>query len=290
MSFFELVEKDKDLSRLNTWRVGGQAKYYACPETPEQLATLLTNKPEAMPLIWLGLGSNVLFCGQSTHALVIHTKKLNRLEFVDGTIKAQCGVPCAKVAKLACKHDCLNAEFFSGIPGTVGGALAMNAGAFGGQTWEWVKQVTTVDLTGQFHHRGLDDFEVGYRHVLPKHPNEFFVEGVFELPIQDGGGDITFNKIKELLRARNQSQPIGTHNCGSVFKNPDGGFAAQLIEQAGLKGLQVGGAKISEKHANFIINVEKASCEDILTLMDTISETVNKEFGVALEPEVKIIR
>lgn len=282
------LEKNFPLQALNSWRVNGVAQYYACPKSVLELQSLLRAVPTQMPITWLGLGSNVLV-SPYIEGLVIHTRGLKSISF-DGTqVIASAGVACAKLAKFCCKHDLVGAEFFAGIPGTVGGALAMNAGAFGSETWQVVAKAQTIDRKGQLYFRTTDDFEIGYRRAVNQRGEEAFVGAVFELPQRESAGKQGLLKIKELLSKRNMTQPIGTFNCGSVFTNPDGDFAARLIEQAGLKGFQCGGAIISPKHANFIINSGAASFHDIYQLITVAQDTVVDKFGVKLEPEVKII-
>jgi len=175
-------------------------------------------------------------------------------------------------------------DFFAGIPGTVGGALAMNAGAFGGETWSVVESVDMIDRRGNLSRRPAADFEVGYRHVLvPK--GHWFVAANFRLR-QRADGETS--NIRELLQRRNETQPIGLPSCGSVFKNPPGGYAAKLIESAGLKGFCLGSACISDKHANFIISNDSTSAADVEALIQHVRQTVAERFGVELETEVRI--
>ena len=177
------------------------------------------------------------------------------------------------------------------IPGTVGGALAMNAGCYGGETWNLVKDVTTIDHAGALHHRGRGDFEIGYRSVKPIRAaaDEWFVAATFAVP--KGDGEKSRYKIKDLLSKRIASQPLQQPNAGSVFRNPPNDYAARLIEACGLKGTRIGGAEISRKHANFIVNVGGADTKaaDIEALIDLAQNSVRDKFGVELEREVRII-
>lgn len=277
------IKSNFPLKKLNSWRVGGcAARYYK----PRDLITLL----ETISLIegdiyLLGLGSNVLIADNGINATVIHT--LGALDNIavtnDGSIKAEAGVTCAKLAKFCCKHDLNAGAFWAGIPGTVGGALAMNAGAFGGETWDYVSKVEVFNRKGELQLLDASEFEVGYRHVaLPK--DIFFAAAYFKLPRSQSK-----TNIKQLLHARSESQPIGKLSCGSVFKNPVGGYAAQLIEQAGLKGVKLGGAQVSTKHSNFILNLGNATAKDLKELICLVQKQVQQKFEIKLETEVKII-
>jgi UDP-N-acetylmuramate dehydrogenase len=177
------------------------------------------------------------------------------------------------------------AVFFAGIPGTVGGALAMNAGAFGGETWNQVEAVDTVDRHGERRTRRRGDYEIGYRTVRGP-GGEWFLAATFRF---DRDTESSMATIKALLKRRNASQPLGIPSCGSVFRNPPGDFAGRLIEQAGLKGRRIGGAVVSEKHANFIVNTGKAMAADIEALIEEVRAMVLERTGVRLEPEVRIV-
>jgi len=212
---------------------------------------------------------------------------LNGLSSVNElTIRAEAGVACAKVARFTARQSLQGAEFLAGIPGTLGGALAMNAGAFGGETWNVVSAVETVSRGGQRHRRLPDEYEVSYRSVRgPK--DEWFVAA--ELALEKGDSEQSLAKIKECLNKRGDTQPIQQPNAGSVFKNPPGDFSARLIEACGLKGFCIGGACISEKHANFIVNMGTAKAADIEELIEHAANTVEQQQGVKLEREVRII-
>jgi UDP-N-acetylmuramate dehydrogenase len=284
-------EISKPLAPLTSWHIGGQAERYYCPNSQDALSHYLHLLPENTPLTWLGLGSNVLILDGGIKGAVIGTTDLQELYAQpDGTIVAQAGVACAKLARFCCKLGLPDAAFFAGIPGTVGGALSMNAGAFSGQTWEWVQQVIVMDRRGQIAYRSPKDFTIGYRSVkglAEEQKDEAFVGAIFKFLHQPGVDGM--QKIKELLRKRKQSQPIGTFNCGSVYRNPDGDFAARLIEECGLKGHTVGAAMVSPKHANFIINSGQALANDVETLMSTIESAVHSRFGIELKAEVRIL-
>jgi UDP-N-acetylmuramate dehydrogenase len=257
------------------------------PSSLEDLCRFIASLPSDEPVFWVGLGSNLLVRDGGVRGTVICTHGvlagLERL--ADGSVRAEAGVPCAKLARQCVRWGLGSAEFFAGIPGTVGGALAMNAGAFGGETWPHVLSVETVDRSGVQHRRGRDEYEVAYRSV--KGPAaEWFLAATFRFR-EDA--EASTADIKALLARRKASQPIGLPSCGSVFRNPPGDHAARLIESAGLKGRRIGGAEVSEKHANFIINTGGASALDIEKLIDLVRDTVEQVHGIRLQPEVRVI-
>lgn len=283
-----VLRHDEPLARHNTWRVGGAARRYYEPADIDDLASFLQQLPPDEPLLWLGLGSNLLVRDGGVPGTVIMTAgALNELTQVDATtVRAGAGVACNKIARYCARLNLVGGEFLAGIPGTLGGALAMNAGAFGGETWSLIKSVETLDRRGVRRHRSPQDFEIGYRHVRGPE-DEWFVAA--ELHLQGGDGEAGLARVKELLERRNTTQPIGLPSCGSVFRNPPGDFAARLIEAAGLKGACVGGACVSTKHANFIINTGEATADDIEQLMSHVAETVEQLHGVRLVPEVRVV-
>ena len=279
---------DEPMARHTTWRVGGPAQRYYAPADLDDLAVFLSSLPKDEPLLWLGLGSNLLVRdgGFAGTVLALHAA-LNSLELTSAlTVRAEAGVPCAKVARFCARNDLVGAEFLVGIPGTMGGALAMNAGAFGGVTWEHVSAVETIDRTGNIRTRGPADFQVGYRHVQ-KPDGEWFVAA--HLSLKPGDGNAAQARGKELLDQRNRTQPTNLPSCGSVFRNPPGYHAARLIEAAGLKGYSIGGAGVSEKHANFIVNTGTASAADIEALIEHVAQTVERVHGVTLVRECVIV-
>lgn len=280
--------RNEPMSRHTTWRVGGLADQYFTPADVDDLVLFLQQLSADEPLLWLGLGSNLLVRDGGIRGTVIATHSaLSTIERAsDECVRVQAGVPCAKVARYCASQNLVGAEFFAGIPGTVGGALAMNAGAFGGETWPIVDRVETIDRRGERRIRTPAQFEVGYRSVRgPEH--EWFV-GAW-LGLTPGDGEQGLAKIKSMLERRNNTQPIGSANCGSVFRNPDGDFAGRLVEQSGLKGQCVGGACVSQKHANFIVNAGGATAADIEQLMTMVQQTVFENTGILLHPEAHIV-
>lgn len=279
-----LLEKEL-LAHYTSWRVGGPADYVYIPEDIDDLAVFLTQLPNTMPMLWLGLGSNVLIRDGGISGLVIITQgALNHIQSLDAiSVQAEAGVACAQLARHTARLGLTGLEFLAGIPGTIGGALAMNAGCYGGETWRFVRSVEMMQRSGERINRLATEFEVGYRHVK-KPAEEWFVSACFEL--KNGDKQHSLNEIKTLLEKRNQAQPTGLPNCGSVFRNPPGHFAGHLIEQHGLKGKSIGGARISEKHANFIINENHATAADIEQLILHVQTVILREQGIKLMPEV----
>jgi UDP-N-acetylmuramate dehydrogenase len=282
------LREQEPIARHTSWRVGGPARWFYRPADAADLVDFLARLDPEEPLLWLGLGSNLLVDDVGFPGTVIQTQAcLVRLERLGQSgIYTESGVSCAKVARFAARHDLVGGEFLAGIPGTMGGALAMNAGAWGGETWGQVVRVRTVDRTGQVRERLPADFVVGYREVIGP-PGEWFLDA--ELAFAPGDGKAGMARIRELLDRRAETQPIGLPSCGSVFRNPPGDHAARLIEAEGLKGHRIGGAQVSEKHANFIINTGQASAADIRELIDLVQRRVEQTTGVRLVPEVKRI-
>lgn len=276
---------DEPLARHTSWRVGGPARRLYRPADAADLAAFLGSLRPDEPLLWLGLGSNLLVSDEGFAGTVVQTQGcLTAIESVgEYGIRAESGVSCARAARFAAKLGLAGIEFLAGIPGTIGGALAMNAGAYGGETWGRVKEVRTIDRYGKIRERPPADFRIGYRQVQGR-PGEWFLEA--ELELEPGNAATSLERIRELLERRGHVQPIGLPTCGSVFRNPPGDHAARLIEAAGLKGLREGGAQVSEKHANFIVNRGTASARDIARLIARVQLEVERTSGVRLVPEV----
>jgi UDP-N-acetylmuramate dehydrogenase len=278
---------DEPMSKHTSWRLGGPADRYYIPADLADLQAYLAALDTDTEVLWVGLGSNLLVRDGGIRGQVIAPlNALKELRLEDGGgVYCECGVSCARLAKFCHKGKFSEADFFAGIPGTVGGALAMNAGAFGGETWNAVESVIMIDRRGELVERARGEFEIGYRQVgLPR--DEWFAAARFRFPPRAAGED---SNIRQLLRQRNQSQPIGQPSCGSVFKNPPGRHAAQLIEAAGLKGYRLGTARVSDKHANFIISNDDTAASDVEALIEHIRETVADRFDLQLETEVRIV-
>lgn len=278
---------DEPMAKHTSWRVGGPADRYYVPTDLVDLQAFLAALDRSIPVLWVGLGSNMLVRDGGIRGQVIAplgALKTIRLED-DGSVYAECGIPCSKLARFSQKNELSGADFFAGIPGTVGGALTMNAGAFGGETWGQVEAVTMINRRGEIVEREPDEFEISYRHVAFAE-DEWFVGGHFRFTSRQAGEE---SNIREMLQRRNETQPIGLPSCGSVFKNPPGQHAAQLIEASGLKGYRLGSARISDKHANFIISETGTTAQDVEALIELIRETVREQFDVQLETEVRIV-
>jgi UDP-N-acetylmuramate dehydrogenase len=281
------VLRDVPMSRHTSWHVGGPADFFFSPRDASDLAGFVRQLPEEIALLWIGLGSNLLVRDGGIRGAVIATHgALSSLERSSATrIRVAAGVPCARIARQCVKWGLGPAEFFAGSPGTLGGALAMNAGAWGEETWRHVREVEVLDRHGIRHTRVPADYEVGYRRVVGP-SNEWFLAAQLEFERKPGVNEIA---MRELLEKRRDTQPIGEWSCGSVFTNPPGDHAARLIESAGLKGFRIGGASVSQKHANFIINHGAARAADIEALIEHVRRTVARVHGVELTTEVRIV-
>lgn len=287
------LRKNEPMSRHTSWRAGGPARRYYRPADLEDLALFLSLLDEAEPVYWTGLGSNLLVRDGGWHGTVIATHgALGRLEHRGGgRVHAGAGVACAKLARRCGRWGLGGADFFAGIPGTVGGALAMNAGAFGGETWDCVEAVEVIDRHGSRQRRAAGEYRTGYRQVRGPQPDslerEWFVAAELRFDRRADGDAGT--RIRDLLARRSASQPTGLASCGSVFRNPPGEHAARLIDACGLKGRRIGAACVSEKHANFIINLGEARAAEIEALILDVQAEVARRVGVRLEPEVRIV-
>jgi UDP-N-acetylmuramate dehydrogenase len=299
------LKRREPMAHHVSWRAGGAARTAYFPADLDDLIAFLRSLPAAEPVLMTGLGSNLLVRDGGLRGTVIFTQRalrvvrLDHLGVLGGGIYAEAGAASPKVARYAALNELAGAEFLTGIPGTVGGALAMNAGCYGGETWNIVAHVHTVDRAGKRWVRTPEEYAIDYRHVQLKaeggrrkaegpHPSEeWFLAAVFNL--KRGSGAESRAKITELLKRRIAAQPLNEPNAGSVFRNPQGDYAARLIEACGLKGHAIGGAMISDKHANFIVNRGAARGADIEALILLAERSVTEKFGIALEREVRIV-
>ena len=286
------LSRDEPLARHTAWRCGGKADLAYAPADRDDLAVFLRQLPEDEPLTVIGLGSNLLVRdGGVRGAVVLMHAPGGVLAIADGFVYAEAGVASPKLARFAAMHDCAEAEFLAGVPGTVGGALAMNAGCYGGETWPHVAKVELAKRDGTFAVLEPRDFAIAYRSVLRADGGSIvgvFTAAWFRFP--HGDSTRARERIKELLAKRIATQPLNLPNAGSVFRNPEGDHAARLIEACGLKGHAIGGASVSEKHANFIVNPNgKARASEIEALIAHVRKVVTEKTGVTLEPEVRII-
>jgi UDP-N-acetylmuramate dehydrogenase len=276
------------LSRYTSWRVGGPAERFYRPGDLEDLQYFLSSLPADESLVWLGLGSNLLVRDGGIRGTVIalHGGLTQLQRIADTVVRAEAGIPSAKVARFCAQQGLSGVEFMAGIPGTFGGALAMNAGAFGDETWDRVIAVETIDRGGRIRLRNAGEFRVAYRRVTGP-GEEWFVAG--QLRLEPSKPREAMGKIRSLLACRSELQPTGVASCGSVFRNPKGDYAARLIELTGLKGVAIGGAEVSEKHANFIVNRGHARAADIETLIHHVQRQVERATGIHLIPEVRVV-
>ena len=278
---------NEPMSRHTSWHVGGPADVFFQPRDADDLAAFLRSLPAGTPLHWIGLGSNVLIRDGGLRGVVISTHgTLDRLERLSDTeVFCEAGVACARLAKQCVKWGLGPAEFFAGIPGTLGGALAMNAGACGGETWRHVIELETVDRGGVRRLRAASEYRVGYRSVVAP-AEEWYLSARLTFERRPEAHQ---DEIRALLARRKESQPIGAWSCGSTFTNPPADHAARLIETAGLKGFRIGGASVSTKHANCLLNEGDATARDLEQLLLHVQQTVARVHGVHLEPEVRVI-
>lgn len=284
--------EDVSMARYSSWRAGGKARRLFQPADQEDLRAFLSSAPAGTKeeLHVIGLGSNLLVRDAGVDGTVIRLgaglRGLRMLEDQRG-IYAEAGVAMPKLARFARKHQLGGAGFMAGIPGTVGGALAMNAGCFGRTTWETVERVLLLDAAGQAYEIEAKEFETGYRRARhPHHRQPLFMAAWISLPEP---ADDEWERDERMLAQREATQPLGTPNAGSVFVNPEGEAAGRLIEAAGLAGKRIGAAQVSPKHCNFIINLGGASAADIEELIETVQAAVLADAGVRLDTEVRII-
>ena len=277
-----MIKFNEPMSKHCSLRSGGMTSEFFLPKDINELSLFL--KSNVKPILLVGLGSNLLVRDRGFNGVTIHTKNLKELNITNKYIESEAGTSLAKLSRFAQANLKYGAEFLSAIPGSVGGALAMNAGAFGSEVWQYVVSVQTMSLSGELQERFPNDYEINYRSVKHIFSDEFFISARFDFNLNKPN-----DNVRELLDKRNSSQPIGLPSCGSVFKNPKDNYAAKLIESSGLKGFCIGGACVSEKHANYIINQNNATALDIENLIIHIQNTIKALHNVELETEIIII-
>ena len=281
------IINSEPMKKHTSLRVGGVAQYFYKPSDMDDLIHFLSLLDNDVSIFWLGRGSNILVRDEGLSGVVISSSKILReiKRINELTIKVEANVPCTMLAKKCIRWGLGPSEFFSGIPGSLGGALAMNAGAYGNETWERVVSVKTINRNGIIKNRISEEYQIDYRDV--KGPiNEWFVSAILKF---ESNKIPSMERQKEMLEQRKESQPLGKPSCGSVFRNPPGGFAAKLIEQSNLKGYRIGGASVSLKHANFIITDDSACANDVEQLIEHIRSTVKNLHDIELKCEVRII-
>lgn len=285
-----VLKKNQLLSQYTTFKIGGRCPMIAFPTSEEEMICCLTESQKlSLPCIPLGNGSNLLVADQGINAFFIHTKEFSKIKSFDNTqITAESGIMLGKLAQFAADHSLTGLEFAHGIPGTLGGALVMNAGAYGSEMKDVVESVTSYSPSKkQIFVRTKEELDFSYRHSLFSGTDECILSATLHLNL--GHQEEIREKMKELAGKRREKQPLDYPSCGSTFKRPTGHFAAALIDECGLKGLAVGGAQVSEKHAGFIINQGNATCDDVLSLVHLVQKKVLEEKGVSLELEVKVL-
>lgn len=288
----EIIDKERVLTnepmrKHTTFRIGGPADYFVCPENIEEVQKVvcLCNEMD-MPFYLLGNGSNLLVGDKGYRGIIIRLyKQMDKIEVLGTKIKAQAGALLVKVANEACKNGLTGLEFAGGIPGTLGGAVVMNAGAYGGEMKDVLEEVTVLTKEGEILTLNKEELELGYRTSIIGRKGYIALEVVLRL--KEKNADEIRAYMNELREKRVTKQPLEYASAGSTFKRPEGHFAGQLIEQAGLRGFQVGDAQVSEKHCGFVINRGQATAKDVMDLMREVSAKVEEKFGVTLEPEVK---
>jgi len=289
-----VLRLNEPMGRYVSWRAGGTADRFYAPANADDLGVFLRQLPPSESVLFVGLGSNLLVRDGGFRGTVVQTYSgALQPALVDGLVYAGAGVASPKVARFAAAQGLAGAEFLGSIPGTVGGALAMNAGCYGTECWQIVDHAITIDRKGKLRSRSKDAFDIGYRHCELNSKGrvgetEWFVAAYFRLT--PGDAEASREKIRGFLARRVATQPLELPNAGSVFRNPPGDHAARLIESCGLKGAARGGASVSVKHANFIVNPGRdARASDIEGLIDTVRATVRERTGVDLQPEVRIV-
>lgn len=284
----QLLEHER-LALHTSWRVGGPADRYYEPADREDLVAFVRALPPHEPILWMGLGSNLLVRDGGVRGTVIalHGALETLALESDRAIRAEAGVHCARLSKFAQQQRRAGLGFMAGIPGTVGGALAMNAGAWGGETWPQVAEAEVLYRDGRSEWLAPDAFRFSYRHVETPVGVCGFLGARFRVSDDADGAHARYTR--EALAQRKASQPVGRPSAGSTFRNPPGDHAARLIESCGLKGYRIGGAEVSRQHANFIITGDGARAADVEALIAHIQAVVRERTGVALQPEVKIV-
>lgn len=280
-----LIENEP-MSRHTTIAVGGPARWFFRPASRDALVQALRRIPADLPLLPLGRGSNLLVADTGFSGIVVDLGNLDAVELTGRDVRAEAGARMSRVARLCAEHGLAGLEFLATVPGDIGGGVAMNAGAFGQQVSDTLVEVEIVDRRGTRRRMPASALDLGYRRCrLPE--GALVLQAGFRLDPDDP------RAIRERMRAmrarRSATQPLAQPNCGSVFKNPPGDHAARLIEAAGLKGMTIGGAQISERHANFIVNLGDASCADVLALIERVRRVIRRDFDIELEPEVRIV-
>lgn len=289
-SIFQDIELKKDelMSCHTTFRIGGPAKYLFTPKSQEEILKIIDIcKKNDIKYMIMGNGSNILFSDRGYDGAIIQIyNSYCDIEVLDDGLYAKAGALLAKLATVARDNSMTGMEFAAGIPGTLGGAIVMNAGAYGGEMKDIVEYVELLMPDGTVDRVLCDNMKFGYRESIVS--KDMIVLGA-KLKLQKGDKKLIQSRMDELKEARTSKQPLDLPSAGSTFKRPEGYFAAKLIDDSGLRGFKCGGAMVSDKHCGFVVNYDKATCQDVLNLIEQVQEIVEDKFGVRLEPEVKII-
>ena len=285
----EQVKKDEPMKIHTTFRVGGSASYFVTPKTEEEVAKVIeVCTQENVPYYIVGNGSNLLVSDQGYEGVIIQIyKQMNQVEITENEIHAQAGALLSMIANRAMEAELTGFEFAAGIPGTLGGAVVMNAGAYGGEMKDVLKEVTVMTGDGEIRVIPASELEMGYRTSIIKKAG-YLVLGA-TISLKEGNLEEIKALTRELSEKRTSKQPLEFPSAGSTFKRPEGYFAGKLIMDSGLRGYQIGGARVSDKHCGFVINAGDATAQDVVALMDHVTEVVREKYGVTLEPEVKFL-
>lgn len=283
----EYIYIDEPMKKHITFRVGGNADYFVTPKTVEDIKKVIALcKNEGIPYYILGNGSNLLVSDQGYRGVIIQIyKEMSDIKIEGNYVKAQAGALLSKIGSQAFEYGLTGFEFAAGIPGTLGGAVVMNAGAYGGEMKDIIEEVLVLTPEGKILKLKNEELELGYRTSIISKKNYIVLEAIIRL--ESGDKDVIKQRMDELRFQRTSKQPLEFPSAGSTFKRPEGYFAGKLIQDAGLRGFQVGGAQVSEKHCGFVINKDNATAADVMELMRQVSAIVREKFGVELEPEVK---
>ena len=285
----DVIYQNISMKKFNSWKVGGNAENYIEVSSEFRLQEVLEQKKIKLPITVIGLGSNVLIRDGGLKGTVINLSRgMKEIKNDENSIYAECGVSCSSLARYAAKNKKKSCAFLAGIPGSIGGALAMNAGCYGNETWDFVHKVKTINFSGNIAIKSKDDFEISYRNVKNL-KNDIFIGAWFNFPDLCEQDENEITRINKLLKIRRETQPLNWPTAGSTFKNPDNTFAAKLIQDAGLKGFTIGGARFSDKHANFIENMGNASADDIEQLIYLAQKKIRELNDIDLQIEVKIL-
>ena len=284
----EQVRIQEPMSEHTTFRIGGNADFFIMPTNNEQVQKIvMLAKEHQIPYLFIGNGSNLLVSDEGIRGFVIEMTQMNRIEIEGKRAKAQAGVTLAELSKALARQSLTGFEFAEGSPGTLGGAVTMNAGAYGGEMKDVIIEATVLDNYGHILTLSKEELELGYRTSIVGRNHYVVLEVVMEL--EEGNQEEIFNTMKDLSQRRREKQPLEYPSAGSTFKRPVGYFAGKLIDDTGLRGFSVGGAKISDKHCGFVINTGNATAKDVRDLIQEVQKRVEDKFGVHLETEVKFI-